>query len=171
MKKNERLKCFPFNGLVTREDVVIFGIPTFDEIEPLLLTAAAFNQIDITETIKIPEVKPDVEQINQMQLQVCLKDAWFTTSNQKIFIKGVIWQKVTYTSCDKDQPVHTVEKDFSFSHFVDIPSGAIIPPGADPFDLIVLVPEDAFIQMENGRTLFKNVLVNALLFVDVMPPS
>lgn len=181
------LKCFEYSGNVNRLNVVINGIPTAAEIEDLYDAAEGlFNQLDITEYLHVPDVKPDMEQINFVNLKVCLKDAWLSPSGNKILIKGVIWQKVMYTACRSDQPVHTVEKEIPFSHFIDItddPSGGhrggqggngghggnggllpqFIVQNLEQY--IVLAPEDAFVELENGRTAFKNVIVTAFLLL------
>lgn len=170
MKFNkETIKCFSgYNGIVTREDSVIFGIPTEEQINELYDAAEAYNQIDFEEYLAIPKVKPDVEQIQSMHVKVCLKDAWVSPSGFKIFIKGVLWQKITYTAGRKDQPVHTVEKDIPFSHFIDLRQFNLdpVPPNCDLFKAVTLAPEDAFVQIKNSRSIFKDVIITAFFDED-----
>lgn len=168
--KNERIRCFNYNGSISRNNVVFFGIPDITEIPPLV-TVTAFNQIDVEERLLVPEAKPDIEQINSVILQICLESAFISNDFNKIFIKGIIWQKITYTACDSDQPVHTFEKEVPFSHFIDI-SDILIPNGIDLFNVITLAPEDAIVQKINGRTVFKDILVLAILQLpQPTPPS
>ena len=161
MSKDERIKCFSYNGVVNRKGVMILGIPTFEEITRLNQAADRTSTEDMAETIIIPENKPDIEQINQMQIKMCLTGAWLMTVRSRIFIEATIWQKIIYTSCDSDQPVHTVENEFPISDSVSISS---IPPETDVFETIVLAPFDAFVQKIDSRTMFKNVITRVFFF-------
>ncbi len=142
-----------------RQGVVINGIPDVTGI----IALPFFSQMDVTEEIIIPEQKPDVEQINSVNLTLCLEDAWI--SGVDVFGKGVIKQKITYTACVPEQSVHTVESEEPFSFF--IPVGVDIGV-VDVIDLITLAPQDAFVQKVNGRKLFKNVLVVAAVDLPVV---
>lgn len=157
-------RCFDYTGSVNRLGAVINGVPTAAELAALALISLASNQLDIAEYLIVPELKPDVEQINFVNLQVCLEDAWLSASGSKILIKGVIKQNIMYTACGGDQSVHTVEKEFPFSHFIDV-LGIIIPPIIlqNVAQNIVLAPEDAFVEMQNGRKIFKNIIIAAYL--------
>ena len=98
-------------------------------------------------------------------MEVCLIDAWTSPSGFKIFMKGVLWQKITYTACNSEQSVHTIEREIPFSHFIDLREfgAGPVPVGFDPFNAITLAPEDAFVQIQNGRKLFKDVIVTSFI--------
>lgn len=153
-------RCFEYNGSVNREGIQIFGTVTVEELSNLLFFSIANQQLDIKETIFIPETKPDVETIQSMRVKACIIRAWTANRGQKFFIEGVLKQKIMYTACDAKQSVHTVESETPFSHFIDV-SPATFPPGIDPTNFTILIPEDAFIQRISGRELFKNVLLIA----------
>lgn len=77
--------------------------------------ALGSNQIAVTEQLIIPEVKPDVEQVNQVFTNakvtekkiVCIKDLRCHQLSFKVIIKGELKEKIIYTACKKDQPVHS----------------------------------------------------------------
>ena len=84
------------------------------------------NQITVTEKLIIPEVKPDIEQVNQVITNakvtdtkiVSIKDFRCHQLSFKVIIKGVLKEKIIYTACKKDQPVHSAEFTNPFYGFV-----------------------------------------------------
>lgn len=185
-------KCFNFSGVAFRDGVEIVGLLSEDEFERLkkISSRPCRNQIDIHETVVIPECKPDCEQINQMNLEVCLIDAWISPSERKLLIKGIVKQKIIYTALFDDQPVHTVENKFPFSHFIDIDEDhhhhyhrthprrrhrcelndkEMAAIANAPENFIALAIEDAFIQKVNGREMFKNLIISAFILDDLIP--
>ena len=167
IRRRESVRCFEYNGSVQRNGVVINGIPQTAEINDLYAVNDAYRQIDIDENIIVSDAKPDVEQIQNVNMELCLEDAWTSPSGFKVFMKGVIWQKITYTACNAEQTVHTIEKEIPFSHFIDLRQfgAGPVPLGFDPFNNITLVPEDAFVQIVNGRKIFKDVIVTSFITV------
>ena len=157
---NKARNCFEYNGSIFRKGVMITGMPTEEELESLFTNDVGFEQLDITERVIIPEVKPDVEQIQSMHLKTCVVRAWAATSAEKVMIDGLLTQKITYTACDSKQSVHTVEFQTHFSHFVDVDSTFALQ-GIDLTRFIVFAPRDAFIEIINGRELFKNILIES----------
>lgn len=103
-----------------------------------------WKQMHISESLQIPEQKPDVEQINSVDVSVSIMRAQViktprsyddTTatavvqpnlegrllSGRKLIIEGQLCQKVVYTALMADQPLHSAHFYVPFSCFIVVP--------------------------------------------------
>jgi hypothetical protein len=134
-----------------------------------------WTQISIPETLIVPEQKPDIEQINSVNVSVeivrqkvivtpksgCANEEGKIVTGRKLIVEGKVNQAVTYTARVPDQAVHTVHLGMPFSAFIVIPECIKIQDVNVPtLDLTFQVNaciEDVFIKSFNDREIFKNV--------------
>lgn len=138
------------------------------------------NQFVITENLKIPEEKPDVEQVNQVLLRpeveeikvVGIHDLRCDQISIKVVVKGVLHEKIIYTACRPDQPVHSAE--FTVPFYGNVLLGfdlkrkgmcqcLTLPPNLENFLDVVLCVEDVTVDLQTGRKL--NEFVTLLVMV------
>lgn len=139
-----------------------------------------FTEIAIAETFKLPDAKPDIEQITKVTV-----DAVITSTNvvatpigtavggsiltgAKLIIEGKLRQKIEYVANEPTQSVHAAEFETPFSTFVVIPLPTlpITPQLALKYPVEAFI-EDVYINQIDARTIFKNVTV--FLNVTVLP--
>lgn len=103
-----------------------------------------WKQMHISESLQIPEEKPDIEQINSVDVSVSIlrkqviltprsyNDSGITPvpqpnlegrllSGRKLIIEGQLCQKVVYTALESTQPVHSAHFYVPFSSFIVVP--------------------------------------------------
>lgn len=103
-----------------------------------------WKQMHITETLEIPEVKPDIEQINSISIAVTtIKQKVIKTprtyddsgiisipepnlegkllTGRKLIIEGQLCQQIEYTADEPEQSVHSVHFYVPFSAFIIVP--------------------------------------------------
>lgn len=103
-----------------------------------------WKQMHITETLTIPEVKPDIEQINSISISVSvMKQKVITTprtyddtgvvpipepnlegkllTGRKLIVEGQLCQQIEYTADEPSQSVHSVHFYVPFSAFIVVP--------------------------------------------------
>lgn len=106
-----------------------------------------WKQMHITETLQIPEQKPDIEVINSVEVwvdilrkQVIKTPRSYTAagtpipnlegkllSGRKLIIEGQLCQKVVYTALEPSQPVHSAHFYVPFSSFIVVPEEVTFP--------------------------------------------
>lgn len=158
-----QFSCFNTNlidisGLCDPESVDLFGSPYW-------------TQIFIPETLTIPAQKPDIEQINSVNISANIirkkvvvtptalveneEGKWVT--GRKLVVEGELCQKVVYTADEPSQAVHSAHLYVPFSAFI------VVPPdynGIDTQEVVFQVNvciEDVFIKSFTKRLIFKNV--------------
>ena len=131
-------------------------------------------QMYIPETLCIPPQKPDVEEINSVNIQVnILRTKVIKTpiasenlegkvlTGRKLIVEGQLCQKVVYTALDEEQSVHSAHFYVPFSSYIVVPTS--IPfngENVDSFDINYQVNtcvEDLSINLINERCFLKNV--------------
>ena len=103
-----------------------------------------WKQMHISESLQIPEQKPDVEQINSVDVSVSILRAEIIKtprsyddtaatpvaqpnlegrllSGRKLIIEGQLCQKVVYTALEVSQPLHSAHFYVPFSSFIVVP--------------------------------------------------
>jgi len=127
----------------------------------------AFKQLQLQDVMRIPQKKPDIEQITSISVNVEItKTNIITTASgqsyegrvltgKKLVIEGKINQKLEYVADLVEQSVHA-------SHFF-MPFGSYIVLGKDidcysEFDVTGYI-EDVYIKQLDKRSIFKNVLL------------
>lgn len=135
--------------------------------DPIPATAFNFKQLSVQETLKIPEVKPDIEQILSVAADIVIKNTYIITTpfgtspegqvltGQKLVVEGVIVQKVEYVADEPTQSVHAAHFNVPFSSYIVLPVGF---PSNTPVEVTGYI-EDIFIEMLDKRTIFKNVTI------------
>lgn len=133
-----------------------------------------WTQMYIPETLCIPTKKPDVKEINSVNVNVNIirKKVVKTPITQenlegkiltgrKLIIEGQICQKVVYTSCDIVQSVHSAHFYVPFSAYIVVPK--TIKFGSEEVDSCDVnfqvnpCVEDLSIKLLDERCILKNV--------------
>lgn len=149
-------------------------------------TYRLWTQISIPEILKIPEPKPDIEELygENISVKILRKKLIVTPrstvtspenlegkilTGYKLIVEGLLCNTVTYTALVPEQSVHTAHIDVPFSAYI------VLPPTIDIdgvttqiFDLnLDVIPciEDVFIKEVCNRQIFSNVT----LFLQVVP--
>ena len=140
-----------------------------------LTTNPYWTQISIPETLIIPEQKPDIEQINSVNVSAeIIRQKVIVTptsavrnvegklvSGRKLIVEGNICQNVSYTALVPDQSVHTAHFVVPFSAYIVIPvtitvGGVTVDTLEVNFQVNTCI-EDVFIKSFCARQIFKNV--------------
>jgi len=139
-----------------------------------------FKQMNVVEIVKIPEQKPDIEQVVNVTVNaqiisirvidtVCSKSyEGQLLSGKKLILELKLEQKITYVADNSSQPVHAVHyEEVMKSVFV------IVPKEIDgvPIERLIksnklkVIPyiEDIYAEQRDKRTIFKNIT----LLIDV----
>lgn len=138
----------------------------------------SWTQTVVQESLIIPEEKPDIEQINSVNIKVeIIRKKVVPTpisvienlegkllTGRKLIVEGCLCQTVSYTAAVEKQSVHSAHFKVPFSAFIVLPEAPDPPtdPSTDPLDLNYRVDacvEDLFITQLCPRQIFKNVIV------------
>lgn len=137
--KTHSNSCGCETGLV---DVAGLCIPA-DTTEVISLTPY-WKQMHISESLQIPAQKPDLEQINSVDVSVSILRAEVIKtprsyddtgavpvaqpnlegrllSGRKLIVEGQLCQKVVYTALEATQPLHSAHFYVPFSAFIVVP--------------------------------------------------
>lgn len=132
-------------------------------------------QMYITETLCVPPQKPDVEEINSVNIQVnILRQKVVKTpiadtnlegkklTGRKLIVEGQLCQKVVYTALDDEQSVHSAHFYVPFSAYIVVPKEVTfgVDDVIDSLDINYQVNacvEDLSIKMIDERCFLKNV--------------
>lgn len=155
-----------------RDEIIdIFGL--CDPSSLNLGSSPSWTQISIPETLIIPEQKPDMEQINSVNISVNIvrKKVIVTPTSpngtknwegkkltgRKLIVEGNLCQTVSYTADVSVQSVHSAHFIVPFSAYIVIPSEI---SGEDTLNINFQVNacvEDVFVKSVCKRKIFKNV--------------
>jgi len=125
----------------------------------------AFKQLSVDETLTIPSVKPDIEEIleviaeveitytNVIKTPIVISYEGQELTGWKLIVEGMLRQKVVYIADEPSQSVHAAEFDVPFSTFLVLPKDYRICQSIKVQGLI----EDVFVKLIDKRTIFKNV--------------
>lgn len=141
-------------------------------------------QMNIPETLVIPTQKPDMEQINSVNISVDIirKEVVKVpvssmdrrgnyipnlegkiSTGRKLIIEGQLCQKVVYTANEATQPVHSAHFYVPFSSYIVVPSEIVFNNGRTTVDSLNVdfqvnaCIEDVAIRMLDLRTILKQV--------------
>lgn len=143
-----------------------------------------WKQMYISESLQIPEQKPDVEQINSIDISVDILRAEVIKtprsyddtkavpvaqpnlegrllSGRKLVIEGQLCQKVVYTALESSQPLHSAHFYVPFSSFIVVPETITFSENTEDsfdvrFDVNVCV-EDVAACVIDERSILKQV--------------
>lgn len=136
-----------------------------ESISYVELGLTTFKQLSLDGYLTIPEVKPDMEAINNVTGTVDLVNshviqtpAGVSTEGQilsgyKLIVKGMLHLSIEYTANEPDQPVHSAHYAIPFSSFIVLPSDYVIGSRVD----VEFIVEDIYYKMMDLRTFFRNV--------------
>lgn len=96
--------------------------------------AKYFNEIFVSETVTIPNLKPNmsdiIDVIPEITIEIC-ETIDVTLPNgvtgKKIFVVGNVYLKIHYVSTNPNQSVHFVRYQLPFQTFIVDPCGGLIP--------------------------------------------
>jgi hypothetical protein len=130
--------CTCDNGLI---DVI--GLCNPSDVTSIINNYPYWKQMYINENLTVPSQKPDIEQINSVDVSISIirKEVIKTPrsysnttppveepnlegmllSGRKLIIEGIICQKIVYTADNVTQPVHSVDFYIPFSSYIVVP--------------------------------------------------
>lgn len=140
-------------------------------VSEVKLGISTFKQISVDQNLCIPLVKPDIEEINDMQVEVEILECHVintpviksnegqTLSGYKLIFRGVLKEIIEYTSDTPEQSVHSAHYQIPFSSFIILPPTFILGSKID----IEGIVKDIYYKQIDKRCFFKNitVLINA----------
>ncbi|AOR23341.1 DUF7507 domain-containing protein [Clostridium taeniosporum] len=125
-----------------------------------------FKQLFIEENLIIPDEKPDIEEINEVNGDVeiikhYVVETPILKSNEgqiltgcKLIIQGVLNEVVEYTALDSEQTIHSAHYSIPFSTFIILPENYCY--GNEDITTEV---EDIYFNSLNSRKLFTNATI------------
>ena len=167
-------------GCLTKEVIDISGLCNINSLN-LAAPNNVWTEIIVAESLVIPIEKPDIEQINAVNISTNIvrqkvvvtptspKDAagnlipnfeGKTLTGRKLIVEGELCQTVTYTANVCSQTVHSAHFVVPFSAYLVIPGAN--SAGIDSLKLNFQVNaciEDVFIKEFSPRHIFKNVIL------------
>lgn len=137
------------------------------EISSSILNVAltTFKQINVDEYLSIPDVNPDIEEINSINAEIEIKNCYVietpkTTSVEgqiltgyKLIIHGMLKQVIQYTASEPEQSVHSAHYNITFSNFIILPKNYNLGCKLDVSGDV----EDIYYDVINPRYFFKSV--------------
>lgn len=156
------------------EDILVSGLCDVDAFD---LTGGGkfWTQMDVQETLILPEQKLDIEQLNSINIAVRIvskkvietpespmdyggagripNQEGKILTGRKLIVEGELCQTISYTADVDEQSVHSAQFVVPFSAFIVI---AADTPLDTNFQINVCV-EDVFVEDFTDRTIFKNV--------------
>lgn len=129
------------------------------------LGLSTFKQLSMDGYLTIPEVKPDMEGVNDVsatadlinchviQTPVSISTEGQSLSGYKLIVKGMLHISVEYTANEPEQGVHSAHYAIPFSSFIVLPEDYVVGSKID----VEFIIEDIYYKMIDVRTLFKNI--------------
>jgi hypothetical protein len=131
-----------------------------------------FKQLSVQETLCIPKVKPDCEQLVSVTAEIVITNTSVvktpgsaaspavsnegqTLTGHKLIVEGLLCQKIEYVADEPTQSVHAAHFNVPFSSFIVLPANFVL---GTPVTVTGYI-EDIFIELLDKRTVFKNVTV------------
>lgn len=152
---------------IDNEVIDVSGLCDPDKIT--IVDGDSWTQVVVQEKLIIPEEKPDIEQINSVNIKVeIIRKKVVPTpisvienlegkllTGRKLIVEGCLCQTVSYTAAVEKQSVHSAHFKVPFSAFIVLPDTATLE---DNYRVDACV-EDLFITQLCPRQIFKNVIV------------
>lgn len=131
-------------------------------------------QMYINETLYIPPQKPDMEEINSVNITATVLRKKVvktpiadenlegkTLTGRKLIVEGQLCQKVVYTACDDEQSVHSAHFYVPFSGYIVVPKTITLKcEEMDSLDIdyqVNICVEDLSVKQLDERCFLKNV--------------
>ncbi|ADL13017.1 SPOCS domain-containing protein [Acetohalobium arabaticum] len=158
-------------GAIQNPDVVQL-CPAFPDREALY-----FKEIFVSDTFKIPEEKPDKEQIVNVNTSVDLVDVQTIEvelpdgeTGEKVFTAGNIYLDVQYSSTRETQTVHFVRYQLPFQTYIVTDCGDLITEGELPDDYVVHVCIEKMLEEQIDERTINFELLLLVWVEDATPP-
>lgn len=162
----------------------ISGLCNPDDVTNVISQYPYWLQMNVPETLTIPEEKPDMEQINSVNISVDIirkevikvpaspldADENYisnlegkVSTGRKLIIEGQLCQKVVYTANELQQPVHSAHFYVPFSSYIVVPKEIEFNNGQTTIDSLDIdfqvnaCIEDVTIRILDARTILKQV--------------
>lgn len=166
------------------ELVSISGLCTSSDVRDVISKYPYWLQMNIPETLAIPTAKPDIEQINSVNISVNIfRNAVIKvpvspvdengnyipnlegkiSTGRKLIIEGELCQKVVYTADEPEQSLHSAHFYVPFSSYIVVPKEILFNNGQlteDSLNVNFQVNaciEDVIVKMVDKRTILKQV--------------
>lgn len=176
MKSCSNLSC----SSCSNELIDIYGLCEPSDINAVISSNPYWIQMYIPETLTVPEVKPDIEGINSVDISVNILRAEViktpvsvipnlegkSLSGRKLIVEGQLCQKIGYTAALEDQPAHSMHFYVPFSAYIVVPETITftdennVKTDVDSLDVNFSVNaciEDVNISVLDSRTVLKQV--------------
>lgn len=138
-----------------------------DQLPEFIDPIAAIKEFNVQETLNIPEVKPDVEQIIKVKSELVIISTKVIKTPKaksleeqnltgwKLIVEGELKQVVQYVADEPTQSVHGVHFNVPFSTFI------VLPPDFDQSSCINVdgYIEDIYVEPLGKRKIFKNTTI------------
>lgn len=158
----------------TGEIIDITGLCCPRDTSVVLQKYPYWMQMYIPETLCVPPQKPDIEEINSVNIAVNILRKEVvktpiaaenlegkTLTGRKLIVEGQLCQKVVYTACDEVQSVHSAHFYVPFSAYIVVPKSVLFNGDEiDSLDINYQVNacvEDLSIKQLDERCFLKNV--------------
>lgn len=158
----------------------IYGLCDPSDVNAVISANPYWIQMYIPETLQVPDLKPDIETLNSVDISVGILRAQViktpvsvipnlegkSLSGRKLIVEGQLCQKIGYTAALEDQPAHSMHFYVPFSAYIVVPetipfvgdNGTITNVDALDIDFKVnTCVEDMNISVLNPRTVLKQV--------------
>lgn len=132
----------------------------------------AFTEMSVMENLKIPDQKPEAEQILKVIAEVNViskrivetpigkSSSGLISTGVKLVVELNIREKVIYIANEPSQPVHAFENEKVVSSYIVLPKMSIpLTPGLSDMIAVEAFIEDIFIKLTDKRDIFKNITI------------
>ncbi|MFD3156309.1 DUF3794 domain-containing protein [Haloimpatiens sp. FM7330] len=125
----------------------------------------SWTQISVPVVLIIPDVKPDIEQVNSINISTKIirkrvietpagtNEEGKILTGKKLIVEGLLCQTLSYTADVPEQSIHSVQLSVPFSAFIVVPADTNLD---DNFEINACI-EDVFIENICKRQVFENV--------------
>ncbi|MCR4437168.1 MAG: DUF3794 domain-containing protein [Clostridiales bacterium] len=154
-------------GNIVRDLIEISGIAdTFPSCP------RAFTEMSVMENLKIPDHKPEAEQILKVIAEVNVlskrivetpigkSSSGLISTGVKLVVELNIREKIVYIANEPSQPVHAFENEKVVSSYIVIPKISLqLTPGLSDIIAVEAFIEDIFVKLTDKRDIFKNITI------------
>lgn len=152
---------------IVRDLIEIAGIADVFPSSP-----KAFTEISVTENLKIPDQKPEAEQLLKVmaeasvlskrivQTPVGKSSSGLISTGAKLIVELNIREKIVYVASEPSQSVHAFENEKIVSSYIVLPKILLpLTPGLPDVITVEAFIEDIFVKLTDKRNIFKNITI------------
>ncbi|NSW91785.1 MAG: DUF3794 domain-containing protein [Firmicutes bacterium] len=132
----------------------------------------AFTEMSVMENLKIPDLKPEAEQILKVIAEVNVlskrivetpigkSSSGLISTGAKLIVELNIREKIVYIANEPSQPVHAFENEKIVSSYIVLPKISLpLTPGLPDIIAVEAFIEDIFVKLTDKRDIFKNITI------------